>query len=961
MSEIYNISVSNNFVETLAQKLLDDYAANPLALSEALILLPNRRACRSLSEAFVRLNGMNPTLLPQMRAIGDIREDEMLFFSPQLAEEFLQIPPVISPLERTLLLMKLIAGRPLEFGIKQISLAQSCHLAQELGTLLDEVSLQGLNWDTLDRLVPLEYASHWQETLKFLSIITAYWPNILQERFCIDAQTRRNIMMNKQSELWQNSPPDKKIIIAGTTAVSPAMKNLLKTILSLPLGEVYLAGLDKLLDEASWQQIDETHPQFELKQLLDFLELKREQITDLTPPAAPLREKLISEIMRPASTSHIWRQLDGRISNECLDNIHLIECPSIREEAVAIAVLLRQTLETPARTIALVTPDRNLARRVSGELERWGITIDDSAGVPLAQTSWGIFMRSIAETCLNRDSKPEILSLIKHSLLSAHLSQELAAAMAERVDKNLMREKQADTEAQHFLDAINSALNPLVELCQQPQADFADLFQTHLRLAEDLSSTDTIDGSTLLWEGDDGAAAADFVSSLLDNASVIGNINPAEYLELFEALMSGIMVRSTAFSHPRIKILGPLEARLNHYDTIIIGSCNEGIWPASAPSDPWMSRPMKRDFGLNLPEQQIGVTALDFAGLLGAPEVYITRSQMSDGAQTVKSRWLMRLTTVLQAGGLSPQQLNAPLPLKLGHLLDTPNTYVKISPPAPHPPVSARPVKLSASAFEKLLRDPYSVFAEYILKLKPLGELNAELTAADFGNIVHNILDEFARTYPEHLPDDARQILITMGQKAFLCDDITKDKLAFWLPRYQQIIDWILTIEKDYRSQISRIYSEVWGHMYFDNTPMGRFEIYAKADRIDRTVLGSYNIIDYKTGRARQIKEVKGGYAPQLPIEALIADAGGFESLSSGEINSLMYWKLNDKTIVIDSEINTILQKTRDQILTIINLFSFPETGYLSRPNPKHLPEYSDYEHLARVKEWSVSSQGEDN
>ncbi len=960
MAKIYNISSSCCFVDTLAQKLLNDCTDDHQSLADILILLPNRRACRSLADAFVRLKGMEPMLLPQMRAIGDINEDEILLVNPQSYTDSLNIPRAISPLERTLLLTKLITKRYQEFGLTAITISQACELAGTLGNLLDNVSLHNLDWSNLEKIIPDEYAIHWQETIKFLTILTHYWPKILDEQSVVDTVTRRNLLMRKQCEIWQANPTDQRIIIAGTTAVSPIMKELVNTVFHLPNGEIYLDGLDKFLDNDAWECIDESHPQYELKQLLDFLQLNRSQIVDLVPPQNIMREKLISEIMRPAQMSHLWRNLNNSITTDAITGLHLMECNDIREEALSIALLIRHTLESPNKTIALVTQDRNLARRVCGELRRWNISVDDSAGIPLSLSPWGIFIRLVASAAMNPSSKPICLALLKNCFLYDACKNNRADA--EKVDKIIWRLKQSDNEAQNFLDSILKTIQPLTELLNQPSVAFGDLLQQHISICEKLSGQ-TSSRQLTLWQNDDGKAGADFVAELLDKSNLIDTVTPEDYISLLEKLMSGITVRNSVATHPRIKILGSLEARLNHYDIIVIGGCNEGIWPQSPENDPWMSRPMKRDFGLNQPEQQIGVSALDFSNLLGAATVYLSRSQINDGAQTLKSRWWLRLTTVLQALNIDITKLYDTYYTQLCKSIDQPqpSEIIKLSPPDPHPPLDARPHKLSATAFEKLLRDPYSVFAEYILQLKPLDELDTTADQSDFGNLVHHVLDDFARKYPEQLPENAEEILLSMGDVAFQQADFSAEKTTFWLPKFKQIIEWIIAQEKNYRQQIAHIHSEIWGKLFLENTLMGTFEIYAKADRIDLTYDKKYNIIDYKTGRARSAKEVKAGYAPQLPIEALIAQTGGFTNLPPAEINQLMYWKLGDKIVSITDNLEQLLDKTKEHLIEIINLFAKVETGYLSRPNPKHVPEYSDYEHLARVKEWSVKDEGDDN
>ena len=314
----------------------------------------------------------------------------------------------------------------------------------------------------------------------------------------------------------------------------------------------------------------------------------------------------------------------------------------------------------------------------------------------------------------------------------------------------------------------------------------------------------------------------------------------------------------------------------------------------------------------------------------------------------------MRLETVLQALNIDVKEITENLYTNIAEQIDLPKNFIKITPPAPKPPVESRPRKLSASAFEKLLRDPYSVFAEYILKLKPLDELDKDVDISDFGNIVHKVLEDFSNIYPSTYPDNALEILLEMGEKAFKQNDLNQEKLSFWWPKFNQMMQWIVDQEHEYRKQVKNSHNEIWGQIYIDNAPAGRFEIYAKADRIDETIDGKINIIDYKTGQARKVSEVKSGYAPQLPIEGLIASEGGFNSIKSAKLNSLMYWKLGDKIIFIDEDIGEIIDNTKQHLTEIINLFDFESTGYLSRPNPKNVPEYSDYEHLSRVKEWSI-------
>lgn len=955
MSNIFNISTSNSFVDTLATKLLDDYKNDLLSLSNVVILLPNHRSCTSLSEAFVRIKGMQPTLLPQIKAIGDIEEDELILTGDTALQEFTKIPPAITPIERNIIFMKLIISRHNEFGLEKISLAQACFLAQELGNLIDKAHLQELDWSNITNLVPDEYATHWQETLKFLDIITSFWPKILDERGLIDSAKRKSLLIKAQCHIWQSQKTKQRIIVAGTTAVSPSMKLLVKTVLDLPNGEVYLSGLDKDLEDDAWEDIDETHPQFELKQLLDYLQIPRNKIDNLVEPKNKHKEKFISEVMRPAAHTHKWLNITP-LPIEAVKNIKLIECKNSRAESISIATILRETLEIPSQTAALITPDRNLARRVANELIRWQIDIDDSAGTPLSLTPWGIYMRAIVKAFSLNSGKNEILALLRNQLFLFNKDDNII----NHLDKTFWRLKQKHIEAEKLLQDIKDISSEFTNIIATPRACLSDILKAHILIAEKLSSKSASPNDSILWQNEDGEAGAAFLAELLAKIDILGEIETSQYLDFFESLMRSVVVHNKKNYHPRIRILSPREARLNHFDRIILGGFNEGVWPTIPSADPWMSRPMKKDFGLEQPEKQIGVLALDFTTFLGAPNIYITRAQNDSGTPTIKSRWQMRLETVLQALKIDIKEVKETLYTNIAEKIDLPQKFIKIEAPAPKPPVDARPRKLSASAFEKLLRDPYGVFAEYILKLKPLDELDKNVDVSDFGNIVHKILEDFTNRYPNFYPENAKEILLDMGKKAFEENNLSLEKLSFWWPKFNQMIQWISENEHEYRKQIKTSHNEVWGQMFFDNAPAGRFEIYAKADRIDETTDGKINIIDYKTGRARKISEIKKGYAPQLPIEGLIASEGGFDNIKKAKINSLMYWKLGDSIISVDDGVDEILNDTKQHISEIINLFDFETTGYLSRPNPKNVPEYSDYEHLSRVREWSIKEDGEE-
>lgn len=960
MSKIYNISISNGFAEVLANRLLAEYAENPLELADVLLLLPNRRAAKAIADAFVQAQGMKPTLLPKMLPLGDVEEDELLLAGDAVDKALLELPPAIEKNERLLLFTKIIMAKPQDFGLEKMPLNQACFLAQELASLMDLVNNEQLSFASLAHLVPEEYAAHWQETLKFLEIITHYWPDILAERNLIDLSHRRNLLLLAQSRQWKEKPPAKRIIAAGTTATFPAMKELLQTVLSLPQGEVILAGLDKQLGDEAWTMVDETHPQFELKDLLDYLKIERSEVTELAEPQNLSRELLVSEVMRPAKTTDKWRDIQAKkIGIEALSGLSLIDCADIREEALVISLIMRETLEEPGRTAALVTADRNLARRVASELERWNLKVDDSAGKPLALTSVGVFLRLVAQVVSHDFEKVDFLSLLKHPLMVNGSDYALIRKQTRALEQKVWRSGKEDADLETFVMGIKESLRDFYEVMAAPKADFKSLIKTHIAAVEKLSATQTKTGEQILWRGEAGETAAKFVADLYDKADVLGEIETAEYQGLLEALMASVTVRPKFGTHPRLKILGPIEARLNRFDVTIIGGANEGIWPQATTSDPWMSRPMKKDFGFPLPEKAIGIMAQDFSSLLGGEEIYITRSERVQGTPMVKSRWWLRLETVLKALNVESSKVEDLLYRLIAKHLDEPKAFKKINPPAPKPPLSARPRELAASAIELWMRDPYSIFAKYILKLKPLDELNPDLSQADYGNIIHGILEEFNNQYPRDFPENAETELLTMGERYFTQNAVAMETKAFWWPNFVKTVHWLVNMEKSYRPEIKKLHNELRGNFVI-NAAGGDFVVTAKADRVDETKDGRVNIIDYKTGKARSAKEVAKGYAPQLPIEGLIARMGGFTELSAQEVAKLIYWQLAKKATVIEENMEELLDNNLLRIAELVHLFDFETTPYLCQPNPKKIPEYSDYEHLARVREWAVQEDNDE-
>ena len=981
MASVYAIPAGFSFVDELATGILDRFGTDPISLAGVTVLLPTRRACRSLREAFLRQTGGQPLLLPAMAPLGDLDAEELglaLEELPALAGT-LDLPPAVNELRRRLLLTRIILKAP----DLAATAPQAVRLAADLTHLLDQVETEGLNFDRLAGLVPEDYASHWQLTLGFLSILTEVWPGILAEEGAIDAAARRNRVLAAQTAAWRALPPSGPVIAAGSTGSIPATGALLQAIAGLPQGMLVLPGLDCDTDELGWEAIraDEAHPQHTLARLLERLDLPRSGVAPWRPGAHPERRgraRLLAEALRPAATTEDWRTLTD-IDESALAGLSRIDCPTAQDEAEVVALLLRHALETPERTAALVTPDRTLARRVATALGRWGILANDSGGQHLADTAAGSYLNLCAGALESRFEPVALLALFKHPLTAAGTTPFTCRAFARALERAVLRGPRPAAGIEGLLAALAALPEaarpeltagverlagdaaPFLALADGGGAPFAELLRAHVGFAEAMARTADTAGAERLWRHDDGEAAAALVNELLIAARDFPAVAVRDYPGLFEALMKGRVVRPRFGRHPRLAILGPLEARLQHVDLMVLAGLNEGGWPAEPAADPWLSRPMRKTFGLPAPERSIGLSAHDFAQAATAPEVVLTRAERVEGAPTVPSRWLSRLDTVLKAVGLEERiDREAAQWLAWARALDEPAAVRPVSAPEPRPPVAARPRRLAVTEIETWMRNPYAIYARHVLRLRALDPIAADPGAAERGQFIHRALDGFIKDWPDALPADAVDRLLEHGRAAF-GDLLARPEVwAFWWPRFERVARWFVATERARRPAIKPLATEVAGRIEFDGRA-GPFTLTAKADRIDRLPDGRLAIIDYKTGTVPTPGDIGLGFAPQLPLEAALAESGGFDGIPAAEVAELAFWRLSGgepagEEKAVKGDASTLAQQAHGGLEALIWAFDDPETPYRARPRPRHAPRFDDYTHLARIAEWSAGS-----
>ncbi len=1024
---VFSIAPGAPFLDVLARAVLDGSfgpgdgtaKAPGLEIAAATIYLPTRRAARALGHALQRASGTG-VLLPHIAGLGEAgEEDNPSAFSRSVDGDdgLVDGAPdsaTVSEAERRAVLADIAVewshttnkwvDRPPVIGPRPVprTSIEAAAFAIELAQLLDEMTIAGVGCKHLAGLVPKELvdlARNWEINLEFLCHARDRWKAHLKARHLIERVARRDHHLIGEAERLKREGSPAPVIAAGSTGSVPAAATLMRSIAHLDNGAVVLPGLDRDLDQRSWDAIGPEHPQFGIKRLIATIGVERSEVRLLGKDSASsrtMRARLVAETMRPAATADLWvEQLSQMVPAEvrdALSGVSLIEAADEHEEARTIALILRRAADQPDRLTALVTPDRTLSRRVSGELTRWRIAVDDSAGQPIASTLPGVFIRLVAEAAASRYAPLAALALLKHPLAGLGLDGthvrhaarviEIAAMRGARPAAGLSGltaalESAARGERRHpvarrltedefdaardLLARMKTAFAPLIRIeGKEARISAADLITAHIEAAEALARTPE-DRPDALWAGPAGEAMAAFLAEAISAAHHAKPIEFADFRGWLEQLMRARVVRRPRLGPSNIVIWGPLEARLQHVDRLILAGLNEGVWPAETETDPWLGRQMRERLGLDAPERRIGLQAHDVAQALHADEVILVRCEKSGGTPAVPSRWVWRLKTMLDAVKCADALQPADPWIGWARGLDAVEEVQPCAPPSPTPPVSARPSRLSVTRIETLLRDPYAIYARHILDLQPLDHLDLAPDAAEYGTIIHAALGRLIDEFPvAPLPADALARLLEIGATEFAALDDRPGLKSYWQMRFERVARWFVEADHTLRADGVTSRCEISGRINLPAPGAEGFILNARADRIDIDAAGGATIVDYKTGNPPGNKEIKALLAPQMPLEAAILAGGGFSGLGDARASELVHLSLTGREPPGEirpapDDPGVLADKALEKLRGLIAAYTDPARAYLSHIAPKRKDYTGDYDHLARVAEWSLT------
>ncbi|MCV2875909.1 double-strand break repair protein AddB [Rhodobacteraceae bacterium XHP0102] len=880
-------------------------------------------------------------------------------------------------------------------------------LADSLADLLGEMHEERVAPAVLEALNVEGHSEHWQRNLKFIQILRRYFeanPDLLTQA------ARQSSLIDRLARKWQDNLPDHPVIIAGSTGSRGATARLMKAVATLPNGAVVLPGLDYEMPAAVWSALIDTdqpkggltgqdHPQYRLAKFANDMGIRPWEIAKWVEdtPLHPKRNALISLALRPAPQTDQWLAEGPRLADPraAMDQVTLIEAETPRDEAMSIALGLRHAIETGQR-VALICPDRILVRQVCAILSRWSLIPDDSAGVPLGETATGRFLRHVSDVMLHpitgSITGEALLVLLKHPLCHSgrddrglHLqrTRDLELEMRKKAWAfpkseailNWARDQVDDPEIMGWAEWVCTELLEAKPLDATGQ--MARFVEAHIAWAEALARGPSAhladhalkDGERAgaLWQENAGTEAYKLMQGLVQDADAAGAISLMDYRDLFAGVLSEAMLRNPVRPHADLLIWGPMEARVQGADMLILAGLNEGVWPSAASADPWLNRTMRAEAGLRLPDRRIGLAAHDFQQALGANQVWLTRAKRDAESATVPSRWLNRVTNLLKGSSddsraaLDDMRARGAKWMTLAKNVDQPEPHERrprAKRPAPKPPRALRPKSLSVTQIETLVRDPYAIYARNILDLHKLGELNALPKVTDRGTALHRVLEGFIAQSLNHAVlsdfDRAKAALLQMADEVLTTEVPWPSAQRIWRAKVTKFADWFIQGEMIRRKSRTPELLEARGSWPITTLD---FTLTGSADRVDRDQNGALWIYDYKAGSAPSDKQEK-NFKKQLWLEALMACDGAFTQKPETVAGHgyLALGKQEDTSIAITA---TELDQMRESFFKLIREYQNEQKGYISRRAVSDLNFEGDYDHLARFGEWDDTDTAE--
>jgi ATP-dependent helicase/nuclease subunit B len=904
----------------------------PETLAQAVVFVPNRRSVAVMRDAFAHELDGKATLLPRFIPLADIG-DALLGLIGSAAFEILEAIPVAMPLaQQRYILTQQVAiferkHRP------HVSLDYAMTMADALMELQENIARAGVSItraQLLD-LMPKNYAEHWRDAIEFLAILTDVWPSIEQEMGVITATAHELRVMEALATYWAKQPPAYAVYAVGSTASQSVTAQLLKTIAHMPQGAVILPGIDPTMDAGEWEAIAAGHPLFHLKQFLDGFAIPPANVTPLVnAPRSIWLEASVPPAFVPKWPVRILP--DHR-------SLRLIPCAQPEEEVRVISLLLREALENPAQHVALITPDERLMAQVASHMKRYDITVDRLNAGTLASTQIGSLWAVLLAALMEPERQLPLRSLLHHPLMA------IDPALRQGLEKGW-----------HGLNRSHAGHLPRHDANLNAHPNYAALAafvkQIYKLSSQTMSASGWVNACRSLLEAwvEESGQAHDAVEAELAAIAYADGFG-AMPIQDFAALLTDRLAtpwRDAGLNtHPRIHLLTPVEARLQRFDCVIFANMVDDLWPGMHQPNPWMNLAASESLGLPDVAERVSLMAHDVLMLGSYGEVFLTYPRRAGGSPTTRSRFIERLLTLLASHRIAEADITAAHYASWAQMLYASDVYAPEAPATPRPTGAQRPRRLPVTDIEKLVKDPFHIYAKHVLGLRKLDEIDASPEASDFGSLTHKAAEELSRHWDAEKRPATQSELAQMAQHALreLSERPSID--IFWRARLKNGLHYVNHLEAEHRDALTHVACEEKIEQSFPLTGNEAITLYGRIDRVETRNTG-ITIIDHKTGQPPSQKEILDGRAPQLLA---------YSMLLGDRVEAVQYWalpRLGTQGDITQAEITPEIlaqfeAKLRSALLTMLD----EATPFLARPNGGDDRFGGDYDGISRWDEWA--------
>lgn len=922
MPQLYTVPAGQPIARESAALMLRQCGAEGLA--NAIAFVPTRRSCITLRDAFSDLLRGQSAMLPRMVPLADIGNELLTLLGPSHLPDITRIAPAMPESERRFLLARQIMAFEKRRLSRSISVEYALTLADSLVALQDECTRAGiaLTQEALRPLITRDVADHWRQALQFLSILTDSWPAIEQGLGMVTAAAREVAALQLLARVWAEQSPTQPVYLIGSTASQKATTGLMKTIADSPQGHVVLPGMPSAPND--WAEITAGHPLYHLKQFLAVWPIEPRDVQVLGKESP----NLWLEALAPVSAQPAW-QGRGLPSHH---HLRLVPTAHVEEEARVIALLLREGLEQPPHArMGLITPDEGLMQRVAALLARDGIAPSRLGGGTLADTESGSLWLAIAQVIAGGGKPLHLLEFLRHPHINLDdnilLMLEHGWRGINRVGNGKLPFHSAETKSHSEYVLILSLVH-----C------FSSLFELSTDINKWIEKVRSLLEIAKARSGDGDEAVAEALAGL-SGADNLGLLDAEDFLALLHDAFSARRREAGLGATPRVVMLTPVEARLEHFDRVILASMSEDIWPGVTATNPWLNLAMQRALGLPTPEEAVSLTAHDVLMHGSAREVFLTYAARKEGSPTTRSRFIERVVTRLAAASIEMDAIAAPHYNIWAARREEAPSYVPELPVRPTPPSAMRPTRLPVTDIDRLFDDPYSLYAKHILQLKPLKDIDAEPEASDFGNLAHKAIQALSHHWQAEMRPATEAELAEIASVALRALSERPNIDLFWRARLMGGLRFVNHMECERRNTGASILPEE----SIEGTIAG-ITLHGRIDRLEARD-GVLTVVDYKTGKPPSLGDLKKGKALQLLTYAMLTEGAQaveyWQLPRLGETGEITYAAMEGDVNLAD--IRARLEESLQQMMQ-------NETPLLATPDERF---GSDYDGISRFDEWA--------